>query len=215
MAAHQVGELGRMLQTEDGLGRALEGEIQALMIHPTWPDAYVGIAQTYVELQDWDKVEFWANACLNNCAGQDTTQIREPLNDEYLPKLLLGIAQEMKGNLYSALDIYRELEKKNLATEVTDRIKSVMAKLEQKEDVKQKEDSIDERQLTFGHQPEKSIAFFTAPIFEHWHPELMKTGGIGGAETCVMEVAARFAADGWRTVVFGTPGDHRGVHEPT
>jgi glycosyltransferase involved in cell wall biosynthesis/tetratricopeptide (TPR) repeat protein len=217
LASHQVAELQRMAHNHMG---AIEADLRSLMIHPTWPDAYVGIAQSYMALEDWDKVEFWAGAVLKVCAEQDTTQVREPLNDVYLPKLLLGIAAEMKGRLHDAMDIYRELDEQNLASEVKDRIASVKKKIldgyaNQNLIPTLENNKPSDRNRLFGTQPEKSIAFFTAPLFESWHPELMKTGGIGGAETCVMEVAARFAADGWRTVVFGTPGDHRGVHEPT
>jgi glycosyltransferase involved in cell wall biosynthesis len=211
LASHQVAELQRMADNHEG---AIEADLRSLMIHPTWPDAYVGIAQSYMHLEDWDKVEFWAGAVLKVCAQQDTTQVREPLNDEYLPRLLIGIAAEHKGRLHEALDIYKALDEQNLAKEVKDRITSVKEKIlrtysEQNLVPTQR---VDDRARLFGTQPEKSIAFFTAPLFEEWHPELMKDGGIGGAETCVMEVAKRFAADGWRTVVFGTPGKYRGIH---
>jgi glycosyltransferase involved in cell wall biosynthesis len=54
----------------------------------------------------------------------------------------------------------------------------------------------------------------TAPLPEPWHPQLEKEGGAGGAETCIMRLAPRFAADGWRVSVFGTPGhEHYGVDE--
>lgn len=213
LASHQVAELQRMAGNQLG---AIEAELGALMINPTWPDAYVGIAHAYMEVEDWDKVEFWANACLRNCAKQETTQVREPLNDEYLPKLLLGIAAEHKGRLEEALEIYTELATHELAHEIDERIKSVNRKLARflENDISSKP-LVDDRKVLFGTQPDKSICFFTAPLFEPWHPELMKSGGIGGAETCVMEIAKRFAADGWRTVVFGTPGPYRGVHEET
>lgn len=214
IAAHQVGELNRM--KEDFLP-AIESELTALMIHPDWPDAYIGIAQSYMHLQDWDKCEFWARACLNNSSKvQETTQVREPLNSDYVPRLLLGIALEAKGDLFGALEQFEVMATFNLTEEVQNKIDQINAKLSSDDpDVEEVDEVQALRNIRFGAQPEKSIAFFTAPLFEPWHPRIVSKGGIGGAETCVMEVAKRYAADGWRTVIFGTPGEYRGLDPET
>lgn len=214
LAAHQIAELYRM---NDEHLSAIENDLQALMVHPSWPDAYVGIAQSYMAMQDWDKVEFWADACLKVCAHQDTTQIREPLNDEYIPRLLLGIARENKGDLPGALEQYEKISELGLTDEVEKKIHKVVEAIENPEEDPATDDLREvrkiERNRRFGSNLERSIAFFTRPLFEPWHPEIVKEGGIGGAETCVIEVAQRFAADGWRVAVFGTPGDYWGVDD--
>lgn len=211
MAAHQIAELRRM--KNDAVG-AIEAELQAMMIHPSWPDAYVGIAQAYMETQDFAKQEFWARACLQNCAPQETSQVREPLNNEYLPRLLLGIALEEQGQLDEARVEYERIAEWNLTPEIDERLDAVAVKLDDLKNYVDDGDVLkDVRRQLFSSQKEKSIAFFTRPLFEQWHPNLSKEGGIGGAETCVMEVAKRFRAEGWRVAVFGTPGIHRGVGE--
>lgn len=211
MAAHQIAELKRM--KGDNVD-AIESELQAMMIHPSWPDAYVGIAQAYMQEQDWVNVEHWAKACLLLSSDQETTQVREPLNDKYLPNLLLGIARENQGNLRGALEVYEEMAEFNLTEEVDKKIEEVKEKIRNEKVVESFGDpseEITDRKMYFGMSNKKSIAFFTQPLFEPWHPEIVKEGGIGGAETCVIEVAKRFAADDWRVVVFGTPGDHIGL----
>lgn len=207
IAAHQIAELHRM--SGDHLS-AVEADLQALMIHPHWPDAMVGISQSYMEMQDWDKSLFWSNACLQLSGEQETTQVREPLNDEYVPRLLKGIALENKGLLQEALENYEEVAKLNLTDEVEKKIDSIVKKMSEPV-IDLSEARKFERKKYFGSRPEKSICFFTSPLFENWHPDLVKEGGIGGSETAVMEVAKRFAKDGWRTVVFGTPGDLWGL----
>lgn len=210
IAAHQIAELKRMAKANLG---AIESELQALMVHPTWPDAYVGIAQCYMEEEDWDKCLFWARAAQKLSAPQETTQVREPLNDYYLPRLLEGIALENKGYLDESLVLYEELKLTGLANDELDfkieRLSEVIEARANTEVVVEK----DIRDVNFGLSGEKSIAFFTRPLFEPWHPNVINEGGIGGAETCVIELSKRFADDGYRVVVFGTPGDHRGVDE--
>lgn len=212
LAAHQIGELRRM--KKDFIG-AIEAELQAMMVHPTWPDAYVGIAQAYMEIQEFEKQEFWARACLKNTTAQHTSQVREPLNNEYIPRLLLGIALEEQGNFEDAKVEYKRIAEWNLTSEIEDRLAAVEEKMVKNVTIMAPVIDIQKpvRKKLFSSQNEKSIAFFTRPLFEPWHPEIIKGDGIGGAETCVIEVAKRFRADGWRTVVFGTPGQYRGVDQ--
>jgi glycosyltransferase involved in cell wall biosynthesis len=40
---------------------ALDADLEALKIHPRWPDAYFGLAQTYYYLRDWPKVIHWSD----------------------------------------------------------------------------------------------------------------------------------------------------------
>lgn len=49
-------ELRNAIANRDG---AIDAYLAALKIHPTWPDAYFGLAATYYYLQDWPKVKHW------------------------------------------------------------------------------------------------------------------------------------------------------------
>lgn len=205
IAAHQCGELGRM--SGEYLA-SIEYDLEALAIHPSWPDAYVGIAQSYMSLEDWDKCEFWADACLKLSVKEQTTQVREPLNNEYLPRILSAMAKEAKGDYEAALEQLEFISDYDPSGEIGVKIERLRTASTQEE--KQSPLEI-ERKANFSKRPEKSICFFTLPIPEEWHPGKPNKEGLGGAETCVIEASKRFAADGWRVVVFGTPGEHEGI----
>lgn len=56
-AQTQVAEL---LRRREQYGEATDADLQALKTHPTWPDAYFGLAKSYYFLQDWPKVVHWS-----------------------------------------------------------------------------------------------------------------------------------------------------------
>ena len=57
-AQTQIAQLHRILGQYD---LALDADLQALKIHPRWPDAYFGLAETYYYLQDWPRVIHWCD----------------------------------------------------------------------------------------------------------------------------------------------------------
>jgi glycosyltransferase involved in cell wall biosynthesis len=57
-AQTQIAQLHRM---QEQYRLALDADLQALKIHPHWPDAYFGLAETYYYLQDWPKVIHWCD----------------------------------------------------------------------------------------------------------------------------------------------------------
>ncbi len=57
------------------------------------------------------------------------------------------------------------------------------------------------------------IIFFCGKAYEPWGPPSLNTTGIGGSETAVVEIARRFAVDGWRVDVYNEAGRYEGIHE--
>lgn len=55
--------------------------------------------------------------------------------------------------------------------------------------------------------------FFCGRAPERWYPGTLNTTGIGGSETAVVEIARRFAADGWRVDVYNDAGPHEGIYD--
>jgi glycosyltransferase involved in cell wall biosynthesis len=190
--------------------KAIDVELQCIKLQPSWPDAHVGIAQSYMGLGDWDRVEHWARSALELTSKPDTPLVRETLQQTYSPRVLMGMARESKGDLDGALKYYEKAYAEAQVETLELRIKDLQVKLK---DSKHKEGwseaAVDERKLLRGTKPEKSIAFVTAPLFETWHP--LTGEGHGGAESMIIELAPRFAQAGWRVAVFGTPGEFRGV----
>jgi len=60
---------------------------------------------------------------------------------------------------------------------------------------------------------EKRVAFYCGEAMEAWSPPSINEGGIGGSETACIEIARRFAADGWQVDVFNNPGRYEGEHD--
>jgi glycosyltransferase involved in cell wall biosynthesis len=213
IACHQIAECRRMATDYQG---SIEADVRAMMIHPSWSDAYVGIAQTYMEAGEWEKCRHWAKACLELSSPPETSQVHEPLNDEYLPKLLIAMSYENEGELAKAQEGYLELMDSPLASEdvekklvsLNDRIKNANV------EVTQLFETPSEKGIS-AKEGQPSICFFNRPLFEPWHPEIVKEGGIGGTETAVIELSKRFAQGGWHTVVYGTPGEYKGVDPAT
>jgi tetratricopeptide (TPR) repeat protein len=58
LAQIRIAELFRSTGEQE---RAIDAYLDALKIHPTWPDAYFGLAGLYYFRQDWPKVRHWAD----------------------------------------------------------------------------------------------------------------------------------------------------------
>jgi glycosyltransferase involved in cell wall biosynthesis len=75
-------QLAQLYRTQEQYDRALDADLQALKIHPRWPDAYFGLARTYYFLQDWPKVVHWSDFGRTLPAPQTVT-FTNPLDYEF------------------------------------------------------------------------------------------------------------------------------------
>ncbi len=208
LAATRIGDLHMMKGDPNS---AINAWLEAIKIYPDWPDAYIGIAKACLEIGDYPRMKAFANVA-TMLPRPVTPASVESLNYGWTQHLLRGIASEEMGEFSNALDDYLyclEIHDPPNGT-LRDRIAHVKEIIESQGETD--EDHWSLRKSLRGTKKDKSIAFVTNPLPEHWHPELEKEFGAGGAETCIMRLAPRFAADGWRVAVFGTPGPvHRGV----
>lgn len=201
VAAHQIAEIFKFKQA---YLNSIEADMQAIMIHSDWPDAWVGIAQSYMYQEQWDKAIFFATVALEQTKQPDTVLIREPLNAEYMPKSILATCYEQIGEYEKATEILEDFKLK-LGENNSEELEDSISRLRAAGDIEEPEVLETLREKMYGSSPQKSIAFFTRPAVEEWSTKSMDNGGIGGTETAVCEIARRFAADGWRTVIFGSP----------
>jgi glycosyltransferase involved in cell wall biosynthesis len=216
---HANGAQAECLREIGDFNRAIDVDLQGIKIFPTWPQSYIGLSRSCMLAGDHAKMLFWAEACLNLARQPQTAAIFEPMSLDYTPNLLAGIACEQMNWLPDALRYYRKClerapENEFLAEKVSvlDNLLSSLPKYDTETATplwKQ------QRKLLAGGRKNRSIAFLTRPLFEPWHPKLEAEGGAGGAETCIMRLAPRLAKDGYRVVVFGTPGPHAGVDPDT
>jgi glycosyltransferase involved in cell wall biosynthesis len=207
LATARLAELYRMKHDH---ANAIQTDLECIAIYPNWPDGYVGAAKSCMELGDWARMKGFADMAVK-CEKPSTAASIEPLMAGFTPLFLRGMANEELGNIDQALDDYHAAQE--LWNPPNGQLDDKIAELEAYEGSKSSDDRWTKRKELRGTKPEKSIAFFTQPIPETWHPITLAQGGHGGAETSIMKLAPKFAADGWRVVVFGTPGEHRGVYE--
>lgn len=186
--------------------KAIDWDLQAMKLIPNWPEAYVGIAQSCMYMEDWEKMLRWSELAVKLSNRGETSSAVQKDMEEYTPYLLLGIANEEMHNFEAAEESYIAALAINDEEKIVQRLKEVRdkKKLREEEGGEHKK----RKQIT---KSDKTIAFLVPPTAEAWHPISTSKGGIGGAETCVMEIAKRFAADGWEPFVFATPGEYRGV----
>lgn len=210
LATARLAELHRMRGDH---AAALEADLECIAIYPEWPDGYVGAAKSCMELGDWARMKSFASMA-TKCVKPSTAASIEPQMSGFTPMFLLAIANDELGDMDEALknykaarDIWRPAGKSG------ETLDEKIDTLERFDATKDTSNAWTQRKKLRGTKPDKSIAFFTQPIPEVWNPDTFKEGGHGGAETCIIKLAPMFAADGWRTVVFGTPGDYRGVHD--
>jgi glycosyltransferase involved in cell wall biosynthesis len=202
----------RLSEAYFGLGeyeKSIDFALQALKLFTTWPDAYLRISQAYMALGEFQKCRDWAELCLKYSEKPTTTQAIESRNQDFTPHLLMGIANEELGFVEPAIENYETALQFHHPDTLEERLDNLKKKIEQ--GIPKEPDFKELRKKTFNSNTGKSIAFVVPPLWEPWHPDVVSKTGIGGAETCVIEVAKRFALEGWRTVVFGTPGPGRGT----
>lgn len=211
LATCRIGELHRM---EGEYSAALTADMEAIAINPDWPDGFVGAAKSCMQIGDWRRMKAFADIA-SKLPKPATAVSIESLNSSFTPIFLRGIANEELGEYDQALNDYKTAQKfwQSPNGQVEERIKTLAKYIKETKKKKKETDIRKQLRAVPGSTPEKSICFYTNPLPDTWHPEILKTHGAGGAETCIMELAPRFAADGWRVAVFGTPGEYRGVTE--
>ena len=204
LATSRMAELYRM---KNDHAKALECDLESIAIYPDWPDGYVGAAKSCLELADWPRMRAFADMAMK-CNKPSTAASIEPMMSGFTPVFLRGIANENLGDIDNAILDYEHA--KMLWTPPGGTLEEKIEELRNFEGAKTHIEKFDQRKRLRGTKPEKSIAFFTQPIPEYWNPDTLDEGGHGGAETAIIKLAPYFAADGWRTVVFGNPGPYRG-----
>lgn len=207
LANTRISDLYRM---KNDHAKAIESDMTSIAIYPDWPDGYIGAAKSCMELGDYRRQKAFADIA-TRIVKPNTVASIEPLMTGFYPYFLRGLACEAMEEYDQAIKDYKKAKKYwNPSTGlIDDKIKL----LKKKKIGKAPDEIKDIRKSLRGTRTDKSICFYTSPLPEVWHPQTIEKDGSGGAEICVMELAKRFAADGWRSVVFGTPGEYAGVYD--
>ncbi len=86
IALHRIAACYRMLGEP---AKAVEYEFQALSVDPKIKDAYIGIGQSYMVMEDWKKAEHWLKVSMTKQAGKEAT-IYNPAEYDFNPWWFLG-----------------------------------------------------------------------------------------------------------------------------
>lgn len=185
---------------------AVDRDLQGIKMRPNFPEAYVGIALSFLTTGQNELAVEWAGKALQCGPRENFLSAHEVQGNTYAPWFVLANAYERMQEWGKALEAYEK------CMEISPHLNDYSKKIdEMRRNIDTSKLASSRRRQTFGTKPDKSICFITKPLFEPWHPDLIDAGGSGGTEACVIEVAKRFAADGWRSVIFGSPGPYRGV----
>ena len=207
LANTRISDLYRM---KGAHAQAIESDLTSIAIYPDWPDGYIGAAKSCMELNDFRRMKAFADIA-TRINKPNTVASVEPMMTGFYPYFLRALACENLKEYDQAIKDYKIAKKywepKNGL--IDDKLKL----LQKKKRGKTPTEINSLRKSLRGTKTDKSICFYTSPIPEIWTPKTIAEGGSGGSELAVMEIAKRFAADGWRTVVFGTPGADAGLFD--
>jgi len=221
---------------------ALRRDNRALLLIPEWMDAYLGLAQTYAYLSDWEKAEFWAIESRKRNVGSRYVFLN-PLECQIKASEILSVAyagQEKFAEAIAECDNYllvRPSEKRILEQRetwvkllgdqkqrqaflgavplLTDAEKITLAgRLDGAAEHGTVKDIVLPAVMRHARAgSQPDITFFCGASLDEWTPETPGTKGIGGSETACIEVAKRFAAAGWNAWVLNRCGAHEGMYD--
>lgn len=205
IANHRIGDAYRMLGEYP---KALDVAMQGIKIRPRWPESWALATHSMLGMREFEACDEFASISIEICQEPKTNQISEPLTLHYTPYALRALARTELGNYVGAQLDYD----KALAYWDNPKLRERMAEMHERRDrVNSKTADADRKKLKHK-RPQRSIAFMSRPLFEPWNAKTLAEGS-GGTEWCIHEIARRFKADGYRTAIFGTPGDERGVDD--
>ncbi len=75
---------------------AIECELKAIAVQPDVKDAYIGLGQTYVELKDWNKAEYWLTFSLSKKTREAV--VFNPAEYSFNPWYFLGTVYANKAS---------------------------------------------------------------------------------------------------------------------
>jgi glycosyltransferase involved in cell wall biosynthesis len=96
-------QVAALLRALERYPEAIDADLAALKIHPRWPDAYFGLAESYYYLRDWPKVIHWADIG-RALPLPDTTLFLDRRNYSYRWIIHYTNALYHTGDIAAALD---------------------------------------------------------------------------------------------------------------
>jgi glycosyltransferase involved in cell wall biosynthesis len=229
--------LSRAYERLGDLDASTQAAYEAVETAPYHPEPYYRLAAVAMYKRDVQRCEFWTRLG-DQMVPPPFFAFKNPLDRPFNARVTLGQAYANDGQVTKAR---HQLEQALQAMPANEQIRQGIAEYQQMEqDAVQAEQwanvlsSIDgplpkppEHLWKFGRvrdvvvpvllkqrvNTQPRIVFFCGRSLEPWAPPSLDTTGIGGSETAVIQIAKRFAADGWRVDVYNEPDRLEGEYE--
>ena len=222
------------------LGRyadALMSAHQAMEAVPYHSEPYYRLAAMSMLQGDCQKTAFWTHLG-DSMSEAPFFAFKNPLDKNFNARLTLGQAYVNAGEISKArrelehaasvvptpevlqgVENLRKMESESLDAEAFLRIYSLNGH-KPHVDVPESlwkfgriRDVIVPSMLAARPNTQPHIIFWCGRSVEPWAPPSINTTGIGGSETAVIEIAKRFATDGWRVDIYNEPDKLEGEYD--
>lgn len=219
------------------IGAIREAAFHAIDIQPNHPEPYYRLACSYMHSGDTDRVEFWTQFG-DRLPDPPHYVFRNPLDRTYNARLILATAYSDAGMVSRAR---RELERAASVAPNEVILKGIETHKQQEQDIllanayvkileaqpQEKRNGIPDvawkssevRDLIVPSiikgrvSTQPRMIFFCGRSAESWAPPSINTTGIGGSETAVIQIAKRFAHDGWQVDVYNDCNRFEGEYD--
>lgn len=211
----------------------------ALDIAPYHPEPYLRLAVAAMLMGDAQRCEFWTHLA-DSMAPAPFFAFKNPLDLSYNARVTLGQAYGANGQISRAraelekaasvipspvvLEGIADFRQKEKEASLASAYTHVLAGLP---DAARVEFAVPPDVWKFGRVRDTVVPvllarrngaqpraiFYCGRSLEPWGPPSIDSTGIGGSETAVIQIAKRFAADGWRVDVYNEPDKYEGEYE--
>lgn len=224
------------------LDHAIESCLESLALRPWYPDPYLVMGEINYYLNKHRAAREFLEMGLTKEPPVLETIVYDPLDYTYNPRLLLGRAYFALNQPRKAIEQFEECLKikpkvKALVDAVElskrelkkfDAVDDIFKKIEQTKDINEIRKLLNDVPSELKYYPPlinirnryfqktesngKELAIYCGYTTIEWNPEVAKTKGVGGSEEAVIQLAKRFAKEGYEVSVFANiPGQQERV----
>jgi tetratricopeptide (TPR) repeat protein len=216
--------------------RAMQAELESLALRPWYPDAYFGLGGIYMKMGKYRAAKEMLETGFTKDVSTNEKIAWNPRDYDYTPRMLLAEAylslfkpRESVKQLKLALKVCPESKKvkkliRSLAPEIkkfdfADDIYKKAQKITDKEELRKLLDSVPpemryypaivslrNRHFVKTQSSGKDVVIYCSYTAHEWDPNVFKTKGVGGSEEAIVQLAKRWASNGWNVSVYANIG---------
>jgi tetratricopeptide (TPR) repeat protein len=216
--------------------RALQSELEALALRPWYPDPYFGLGSVYIKMGKFRAAKEMLEMGFTKDISTNEKIAWNPREYDYIPRMMLAETylkllrpRDAVKNLKKALKVCPdsgrikklinslapEIKKFDTANKIFEQAQSTVNREELRKlidsvppDMKYYPAIVNLRNRHFVKQTSsgKDVAIYCSYTEHEWDADTFKTKGVGGSEEAVIQLAKRWASDGWNVEVYANVG---------